>query len=118
MASDDVRDAHGARGRPVRHEQLAAGRGIGRDEKQPSADDLDSPPTERMGVASWSTSDVEHALAWVKTEQADEEVDFLFGALGERVAQVGASEMIGDVLEPVIAWHQGSTLGVGPAGAV
>ena len=38
----------------------------------------------------------------LEPERVDEEVDLLLGALGERVAQVGRAEVVGERLEPVV----------------
>ena len=52
-------------------------------------------------MAAGAAADVEDPGAGRQAEALDEEVDLLVGALGERVAEVGRAEVIGDVLEPV-----------------
>ena len=43
----------------------------------------------------------------LEAERRDQELDFLSGALGERVAQVGRTQVVGDVFEPVIPRSSG-----------
>lgn len=66
-------------------------------------DDLDAPATEGVGVAPGAASDVEEAGSRPEVEGADEEVDLLLGALGAGVPQVRPTQMVGEVLEPVVA---------------
>ena len=49
-------------------------------------------------MAAGAAADVEDPGAGRQAEALDEEVDLLVGALGERVAEVGRAEVIGDVL--------------------
>jgi hypothetical protein len=67
------------------------------------ARDHETSPCQRVRVATGSASDVEHALSGPEGEGVDEELDFLFGSLGEAVSEVGGAEVLGDGLEPVRA---------------
>ena len=54
-----------------------------------------------MGVAPGAATDVEDPGAGRQTEAVDEEADHLVGAFGEGIPQVGATEVVGDIFEPV-----------------
>ena len=51
---------------------------------------------EGVGVAAGPAPDVEHPHPRLQPERVDEEVDLLLGPLGERVAQVGRAQVVGD----------------------
>src|SRR5699024_10420512 len=67
------------------------------------AHDLDAEGTERMCVAPRSTADVEDPHPRFEPESFDQEGNLLGGAFRERIAEVGAAEMIGEIFEPMIA---------------
>ena len=54
-----------------------------------------------MGVPSGTAPDVEDPGTGVEFERLDEEVDLLHRAIGERVAEVGLTQVRGHLLEPV-----------------
>ena len=62
--------------------------------------DLDAAGRQRERVAPGTAPDVEHPHPRFEPECADEEVDLLGRALGERVLQVGGPEELGDRVEP------------------
>jgi hypothetical protein len=57
---------------------------------------------QQVGMTPRPAADVEHAHPRPKAQMLDQEIDLLWGALGERVPQVGRAEMVRDRLEPVI----------------
>src|SRR5205807_9929319 len=65
------------------------------------ADDLVAGAGQGEGVAAGAAADVEDPGAGRQAETVDEERDLLLRALGEGVAEVGGTEVIGDILEPV-----------------
>jgi hypothetical protein len=62
----------------------------------------DAERRERVCVASGPAADVEHPHARLEAQHLGQEADLLRGAAGERVPQVGATQVIGGGLEPVI----------------
>src|SRR5690606_8453271 len=77
------------------------------------AEHRDAAPGQRQGVPSRSAADIEHPHAQFQAEEVDQEADILLGAHGERVAEVGRSDVIGDVLEPVPIRLAGRSGGLG-----
>ncbi len=69
------------------------------------AQDLHPQPGQGMGVATWPAPDVEDSHPGLEAQGADEELDFLVGALREGVAEVGGAQVIGNRLEPVVGGH-------------
>src|ERR671910_3783025 len=66
------------------------------------ADHLDAASGQGVGVPPRPAADVEQPLPGPEPERPAEEADLLLGALGERVAQVGGAEVVGDRFEPVV----------------
>ena len=64
---------------------------------------------EGVGVAARAAADVEHPLAGLEPERVDRNSTSFVGALGERVAQVGRAEVVGEGLEPVVGLGHRST---------
>ena len=86
---------------PAGASTLAPGRRSGRLMSTPCTSDA------RAAASSWAwrpgpqpTSSTR--MAGLEAERVDEEVDLLARALGERVAEVGGAEVVGDRLEPVV----------------
>ena len=62
---------------------------------------LESPAGQLVGVPPGTAPDVEDPGTVVEIERLDEEVDLLHRAVGERVAEVSLTQVLGHLLEPV-----------------
>ncbi len=64
--------------------------------------DPDSTSRQLQRVSARTAPDIEHCRALTELEHLGEEIDFLTGSFGERVAKIRRTEMFGDGFEPVI----------------
>lgn len=78
-----------------------------------NAGDANAPPGELVAVAPRATADIEQRHPRLEAEQHDERVHLPHGALGERIAQVGGTEVVGQPFKPVpVAWVVGGKTGL------
>lgn len=62
----------------------------------------DTSTSEFVNMATWSTSDVENPTGGVEPENLDEMIDLAASSVGEGIAEIRRTEVIGDGFEPVI----------------
>ncbi len=66
--------------------------------------DPDAATGEFVGVTAGAAPDVEHPLTRLQAEHRDDVIDLLHRALGVRIPVVGRAEVIGEILEPMVAF--------------